>query len=125
MGNKEDMGERIRAARLSHGMTQADLAEAVGVKKSTVGMWENGLREPNIDTLEALADVFNVPMRYFVEKDVDVHRHMTQKDADRLEALHQNPRLGLLFDRQKNMSESDIEMMLSLAERIMKERDHD
>ena len=125
MGNKEDLGERIRTARLSHGMKQADLAEAVGVGKSTVGMWENGQREPNIDTLEALADVFNVPMSYFVEKEVNVHRHMTQKDADRLEALHQNPRLGLLFDRQRDMSESDIEMMLGLAERIMKERDKD
>lgn len=44
-------------------------------------------------------------------------------NLDRLEALHQNPRLGMLFDRQRNMSESDIEMMLMLADRIMKERE--
>lgn len=125
MGNKEDLGERIRTARLSHGMKQTDLAEAVGVGKSTVGMWENGQREPNIDTLEALADVFNVPMSYFVEKEVNVHRPMTQKDVDRLEALHQNPRLGMLFDRQREMSESDIDMMVMLADRILKERDGD
>ena len=44
-------------------------------------------------------------------------------NLDRLEALHQNPRLGMLFDRQRNMSDTDIEMMLMLADRILKERD--
>jgi hypothetical protein len=46
-------------------------------------------------------------------------------DRNRLEAMHQNPRLGLLFDRQSNMSDEDIEFMMQMADRILKERDHD
>ena len=126
MGKKE-LGERIRVARKSRNMTQAVLAEVVGVKLSTIGMWENGLREPNLDTIEALADIFNVPMNYLINGE-DIKRapeDVTKYDYARLEALHQNPRLGLLFDRQRLMSESDIEMMLALADRIVKERDGD
>lgn len=122
-----ELGERIKVGRISRNMTQSRLAALVGVAASTVGMWEQGRREPDLDTIEALADIYNVPVSYFIDKDdiVITDGSMTKKDKARLEALHQNPRLGLLFDRQRNMSESDIEMMIGLAERIMKEREPD
>lgn len=123
----KELGERIKVGRISRNMTQSRLAALVGVAASTVGMWEQGRREPDLDTIEALADIYNVPVSYFIDKDdiVITDGSMTKRDKARLEALHQNPRLGLLFDRQRNMSESDIEMMIGLAERIMKEREPD
>ena len=48
-----------------------------------------------------------------------------QEDYDVLEALHQNPRLGLLFKRSRKMSDEDIDFMLQLSDRILKERDGD
>ena len=54
---------------------------------------------------------------------VDTPSEESRLNLDRLEALHHNPRLGMLFDRQRNMSDTDIEMMLMLADRILKERD--
>ena len=36
-----DIGERLRAARERRGMTQADLAEKLGVSPVTVTLWEN------------------------------------------------------------------------------------
>lgn len=123
----KELGERTKVGRISRNMTQSRLAALVGVAASTVGMWEQGRREPDLDTIEALADIYNVPVSYFIDKDdiVITDGSMTKRDKARLEALHQNPRLGLLFDRQRNMSESDIEMMIGLAERIMKEREPD
>ena len=63
------IGQKIKTGRLSRNMTQADLAKALGVSPSAIGMWEQDRREPDFDTLEALADVFNVPMSYFVTED--------------------------------------------------------
>lgn len=37
-----NVGELIRNTRLTKGMTQEELAEKVGVKKSAVAKWENG-----------------------------------------------------------------------------------
>lgn len=62
MGKKEEIGRNIRLMRNSRQMTQMDLARAIGQSPSSITMYETGRREPDIETLEALADVFNVPL---------------------------------------------------------------
>ncbi len=59
------LGSRLRYLRKSENMTQQELADSIGVAKSTISMYENGQREPDFETLEALADCFNVDMRTF------------------------------------------------------------
>ena len=53
--------------------------------------------------------------------------YIKQEDEDqqRLEALHQVPRLGLLFERTRKMRTEDVDFMLQLTDRIIKERDGD
>ena len=48
-----------------------------------------------------------------------------QEDYDVLEALHQNPRLGLLFKRSSKMTSEDVDFMILMADKILKERDGD
>ena len=48
-------------------MTQVELAQKLGVSRSTVGMYENGRREPDFETLEAIADIFNVSMSVLID----------------------------------------------------------
>ena len=43
-------------------LSQKELAEKLGVSRSTIGMYETGGREPDFETLEAIADTFNVNM---------------------------------------------------------------
>ena len=40
-------GQMIRALRLEHGMTQAELAEMLSVSPKTVSKWEKGLSVPD------------------------------------------------------------------------------
>ena len=60
-----EIGEMIRTRRISRGMTQDQLADAIGVSPSAIGMYEAGRRRPKDNIVEALADVFNVP-RYAI-----------------------------------------------------------
>ena len=46
---------RFRAARISAGMSQAALAEAVDVHVSTVRGWESGRQVPRVDAIAAAA----------------------------------------------------------------------
>ena len=62
MANKKMIGLRIKTMRQSRKMTQADLAKSIGQSQSSITMYETGRREPDFETLEALADVFNVPL---------------------------------------------------------------
>ena len=58
MENK--VGIRIRELRKRAGMTQAELAAKIGVSASTVGMYEQGRREPDSAKLVELCNIFGV-----------------------------------------------------------------
>ena len=62
MKKKEEVGLVIRTLRLSHNMTQAEVARKIHQSPSSITMYENGRRAPDFETLEALADLFNVPL---------------------------------------------------------------
>jgi len=52
----------FRRLRKQDGLTQSEVAHRLGIAKSTVSMYECGKREPDFETLEAIADLFNVDM---------------------------------------------------------------
>lgn len=49
--------EGLAARRKAAGMTQAQLAEAIGVERPALAMWEIGASWPSARILPALADV--------------------------------------------------------------------
>lgn len=48
--------------RLSVHMTQSDVAEKIGCSKNAYSRYERGEREPNIDTLCRIADIFRISL---------------------------------------------------------------
>lgn len=56
-------GELIKAARKKTGMTQAQLAEKLGISYVGVSQWENDLRNPKLDTLQRIASALGVPVQ--------------------------------------------------------------
>ena len=57
-------GTRLRQLRKTNNMTQTQLAHKLGLAFSTISMYERGIREPDFETMEAIADYFNVSMDY-------------------------------------------------------------
>ena len=60
--------DRLKELRKSKDLSQADFAKQIGLSKSSINMYERGEREPGINTLEAMADYFNVDMDYLLGK---------------------------------------------------------
>ena len=58
----------FKELRTTSGITQQELANKLGVSRSAIGMYENGEREPDFDTLELIADFFNVDLNYLLGK---------------------------------------------------------
>lgn len=63
-------GEVLKGLRAGQNLTQSEFAKIIGVSRSTIGMYEQGKREPDFETMERVADYFNVPLETFTGKNV-------------------------------------------------------
>ena len=55
-------GENLRKAREKCGFTQEQLAYKLNISPSTVGMYEQGRREPDLDTLIKMSEKLFAPI---------------------------------------------------------------
>lgn len=62
MENKIDfnIGEQIKAYRTEARMTQEQLAQAIGVKRSVVSKYENGIIEPSLSQIQNIAKAIGI-----------------------------------------------------------------
>ena len=56
------IGEKIKAKRKEHGLTQEELANILGVTKAAVSKWENSDSYPDIAILPQIARLFHITM---------------------------------------------------------------
>lgn len=76
---------RLKEIRKEKNMTQVQLAEALGVSKGTVAMWEIGKRQPNFETLNALSDIFDKKIDYILGYSNDSSSaQMTESEIEQL-----------------------------------------
>ncbi len=59
---KHTLSENIGRLRREWGMTQEQLAEAMGVSFAAVSKWERGVSAPELGTMLELADLFEVSL---------------------------------------------------------------
>ena len=64
-------GKNFKTLREKNGLYQVDLAEALGVSKSTIGFWEINRCEPSQEKLEQIADYFNVSTDFLLGREKD------------------------------------------------------
>lgn len=60
------IADRIKQLRRKKGVSQSQLAEAIGVKNNTVSTWERGTRKPDFDALQLLSNYFEVSFEYLL-----------------------------------------------------------
>ena len=56
----------LKTVRKARGLKQYEVASATGIKPSAYSHYENGIREPNLDTLVKLSDFLGVSIHYLV-----------------------------------------------------------
>lgn len=104
---------RLTALREERKLTQKELAEKLGLSSSAISMYEIGKREPDFETLELIADYFNVSMDYLIGKE-DI---ATQIDLIELrEELRRKPGMRMLFSLAKNATNEDLEAVAKLMQ---------
>ena len=54
------IADRIQSLRKSKGMSQEELADAVGVSRQAVSKWESEQATPDLDKVVIMSDIFEV-----------------------------------------------------------------
>lgn len=116
---REIFASNLRLLMEEKGISQADICRELDVSSATVSDWCGGKKYPRVDAIQRLADLLGVRFS-MLTTDEGISDY---EDQQRLEALHQDPRLGMLFDHARKMSAEDVEFMIQMADRILKERD--
>lgn len=121
MGDFQNVFKRLR---LSRGYTQAELADALGISRSRIGMYETGAREPDFETLETIADFFNVDTDYLLGRTdkttliPETGYYLNEDARDMAQFLHDNPEYKVLFDASRKVKKEDIEFVKQMLDRF-------
>lgn len=67
------VADRIKAIREQRGLTQADLAKQLGITRSSVNAWEQGISVPSTQYIVELAGLFKVSTDYLLGIDTTCH----------------------------------------------------
>lgn len=122
-----DFSEKLKALRKEHGDTQSTLAHQLNVSQNAVYNWENGKREPNLDTILKIADIYSVSIDYLMgisnkeESFCDMTTFQDEIDdyAQELgEFLYYNPDHKQLFDASMEVKHNDVHLATEMLNRI-------
>ena len=80
--------DMLKSLREERGLSQDELARLTQLSKSTISMYENGNREPKFETLEVIADFFNVDMNTLLDKKQPIMA-LTQQEETHIKKYRQ------------------------------------
>lgn len=112
------VGNRVRLQRRSLGLTQHQLAKAVGVSFQQIELYENGINRVSASRLDQIAKALGVTPSYFFEQDVAEHPANAEKIAVTLLATAEGHELikAFLNIRCPRLRRTVIEIIEQLAE---------
>lgn len=63
------IGAKLLSRRTAAGYSQQEVADMIGVDRTTYGKYELGQQRQSIEALVAISDIYEVPVTYFVGQD--------------------------------------------------------
>lgn len=118
--------ETLKKLRKQDGLTQEEAARQMGITRSALGMYETGKREPDFETLELIADFYNVDMNTLVGGSSEPVPPLTPADivngdkelTELLTRARDDPRLRMLFSVTKDATAEDIEKAIKIIQTL-------
>lgn len=114
------LSKRLKILRAKTPYSQEEIANKIGVARTTYAMYEQGKREPDNETIEKLADYYDVTIDYLYGRTENPNR-VSDKDerdiAKRMKQLRKDLANadGLAFDGEP-MSDEAVESLLEALE---------
>ena len=118
---REIFVKNLRYFMEARGVSQADICRELDVSSATVSDWCSGKKYPRIDAMQRLADLLGVKYSTLTtESGIQDY-----EDIQIVEALHQNPKLRMLFSIQMGLRPQSLDAVTAIVKEIAQERGDD
>ena len=81
------IADSLAQSRREAGLTQTQVGDYIGVSAQAVSKWENGLSEPDIETLYRLAELYKVTVDELVGKNSEVTKDKKKSIFERIKEM--------------------------------------
>jgi len=98
----EMVADRIKFLRESNNLTQSELARQLGITRSSVNAWEQGISVPSTQYVVELARLFNVSVDYLLGVDASANLNIAGLNEDDVKLVYQ-----IVNHLRKNNSKTD------------------
>lgn len=107
----DSFSENLKMLRKYKNLSQDKLADELNLSRSLIGMWESGQRKPSYETLELIADFFNVRLDDLSGRNINNNDNKFSKIANILPIprMVRKPRLGVIACGEPILAEENIE----------------
>lgn len=125
-----NFAERLKELRKSRKLSQGDIANVLGVTRQAVSQYETGMRKPDYEMMEVLADYFNVDMDYLLGRTdktttlavptsgQESEYYLDEETREIVELMHKDPQYRTLFSASRKLSKEDLQIIMSMIERM-------
>ncbi|MCK6511910.1 helix-turn-helix transcriptional regulator [Myxococcota bacterium] len=98
-----EIGTRIRELRKRRGWTIQDLADKVDLTKGSISNIERGIKQPSLDTLAKIAEVFSISPGLLLDLQIEVARLV--------EISH-------VLEKARTLTDEKLDLLVRLAENL-------
>ena len=92
------LAKRIKELRKEKELTQEDLGKLINVTKVSICCYENGTRVPTLETIVALADIFEVSLDNLLGREIEVvakkrRTRMSKEEVEFIKEIRKSERV--------------------------------
>lgn len=111
--HEESFAKSIKNLRHSMGLTQQEMADIIGVRKTTICNYESGYSQPTINTLKLLMEKFDLPSTYFFNDPLS-KRRISQQLYGITIPFYEPTNIKGLLSKNKQMMDSHLSLPMQL-----------
>ncbi|MDM5333401.1 helix-turn-helix transcriptional regulator [Ureibacillus composti] len=119
----DSLGNRIKYLREKNNISQIEFAKKIGVSNAVLSRYESGDRKPDYDTLDLIANYFEVSTDYLLGR-TDTLEPSTkpQDDEAEFQAFINDPELQVWYKELPKSDEEELRKLRTIWEMIKNEK---
>lgn len=112
------IGDEIRLLRIRQDITQKELAKQINVAASTISMYEQNRRMPDIETIKRIASYFNVRVEVLLDATVPIQEAIVtsqQEDDSSLSGTALSEAEHMILDTFRTLPKEEQYILIGKA----------